>query len=568
MTDWLKFSDRDEAVYILRQRLSPKALREAVDREIERIVVTSERVRGHYRSRMADSELPEFLVDLHGVDLLQNKALRIELTKTLDDAQLRTLASLDNKVAPEDTRAALIKRIAERRWHPGKRWARLFATTFGFPKVYAGVVGRPGGPPYEDVEPHIPLPELHDYQRELVTKLYQLLSAPEGTNRALLSLPTGAGKTRTVVEALLGWWGSRDDSNPYILWIAQSDELCEQAIEAFREVWVDRGGKGKRKILRLYRCWGHYDALPEAYGDGVVVASIQKLYEMISTDGGSELLSDFADDVCAIVVDEAHHAVASSYTDVMKTFGITFGRAPATPIPLIGLSATPYRGADQEENRQLARRFYNQLLVPSLLGDEPIKTLRERRILARVDHRILETGRHFELNDVEEQRYRQMNQLPDSFLRKVGEDPERNALLLQAMLELPADWPVLFFGCSVEHASAMAILLRRSGRKAAVVTGSTRRATRRHLIDEFRAGRIQVLCNYGVLTTGFDAPKIRAVIIARPTTSVVLYEQMIGRGMRGPLNGGTEICTVIDLADNISRFEGQMAYTRMRSAWY
>jgi len=111
------------------------------------------------------------------------------------------------------------------------------------------------------------------------------------------------------------------------------------------------------------------------------------------------------------------------------------------------------------------------------------------------------------------------------------------------------------------------VLLRRARRTAAVIIGETRRATRRHLIDEFRAGRVQVLCNYGVLTTGFDAPKVRAVVIARPTTSVVLYEQMIGRGMRGPLNGGTEMCTVIDLADNISRFEGQMAYARMRDVW-
>jgi superfamily II DNA or RNA helicase len=57
------------------------------------------------------------------------------------------------------------------------------------------------------------------------------------------------------------------------------------------------------------------------------------------------------------------------------------------------------------------------------------------------------------------------------------------------------------------------------------------------------------------------------VIIARPTTSVVLYEQMIGCGMRGPLNGGTEECQVIDLQDNIARFQGQMAYQRMREVW-
>lgn len=94
----------------------------------------------------------------------------------------------------------------------------------------------------------------------------------------------------------------------------------------------------------------------------------------------------------------------------------------------------------------------------------------------------------------------------------------------------------------------------------------TRRATRRYLIEEFRQGRIQILCNYGVLTTGFDAPQIRAIVIARPTTSVVLYEQMIGRGMRGPLNGGTDQCLIIDLADHLS-FQGQMAYKRMEEVW-
>lgn len=113
----------------------------------------------------------------------------------------------------------------------------------------------------------------------------------------------------------------------------------------------------------------------------------------------------------------------------------------------------------------------------------------------------------------------------------------------------------------------MAVLLRRNGRSAAVVTGTTRRATRRYLIEEFRAGRVQVLCNFGVLTTGFDAPKIQAIIIARPTLSGVLYEQMIGRGMRGPRNGGTDYCVIIDMVDNIRRFQGQMAYTRMQDYW-
>ncbi len=81
--------------------------------------------------------------------------------------------------------------------------------------------------------------------------------------------------------------------------------------------------------------------------------------------------------------------------------------------------------------------------------------------------------------------------------------------------------------------------------------GSTRPAMRRSLIERFRRGELSVLCNYGVLTTGFDAPKVRCVVVARPTASPILYEQMVGRGMRGPEFGGTERCLVIDVNDNI-----------------
>jgi len=98
------------------------------------------------------------------------------------------------------------------------------------------------------------------------------------------------------------------------------------------------------------------------------------------------------------------------------------------------------------------------------------------------------------------------------------------------------------------------------------VTSDTRASTRRFLIEEFRAGRVSVLCNYGVLTTGFDAPRVRAVVVARPTTSPVLYEQMIGRGLRGPRFGGTDECLVIDVLDNI-RFGGHVAYMRYDEYW-
>jgi DNA repair protein RadD len=566
MAEWLSPTDRDEAVYVLQKRLSAKQMRAVIDRDVERLVVTAERVKGLYASRLEDAHLAGFLVDLSGVDLLQNRDLRLVLTKNLSAEQIKALATWNGYEAQRGKNQQA-EQVASRRWVPGKQWPRHFASVLGFPKIFAGIVGSPQSPATEDIEPHVPLPQLHDYQQELLCKVQDVLSAPPGDNRAMLSLPTGAGKTRVVVEALLTWWDLNEHVNPCLIWIAQSDELCEQAVEAFRQVWIDRGGKGCRQTMRLFRYWGGYSALPESYSSGVVVASVQKLYELQRSEDGVDELARLTEDTAAIVVDESHHITAPSYTAVLKAFGIIFRRSRRSPIPLIGLSATPYRGSIDEENRRLANRFYARLLTPSHLDDDPIGILRQRGVLSQVEHHILETQRDFTLTDNELERLEEMGRLPASFLKKVGEDADRNALLLKTLLDLPSDWPLLFFGCSVEHASAMAVLLRRSGRSAAVVTGNTRRATRRHMIEDFRAGRLQVLCNYGVLTTGFDAPKIRAVIIARPTTSVVLYEQMIGRGMRGPLNGGTEECLVIDLQDNIARFKGQMAYQRMLEVW-
>jgi superfamily II DNA or RNA helicase len=86
--------------------------------------------------------------------------------------------------------------------------------------------------------------------------------------------------------------------------------------------------------------------------------------------------------------------------------------------------------------------------------------------------------------------------------------------------------------------------------KAAHVDGTTPRDTRESIVNGFRKQDINVLCNYEVLSTGFDAPKVDCVFLARPTASVVLYSQMIGRGLRGPAIGGTENCLIVNVKDN------------------
>jgi len=126
---------------------------------------------------------------------------------------------------------------------------------------------------------------------------------------------------------------------------------------------------------------------------------------------------------------------------------------------------------------------------------------------------------------------------------------------------------ILYFGPSISDAEHMAFLLRQAGRRAAVVSGNTRDGTRRQIVAEFKEGSIQVLCNCEVLTTGFDAPRVTHIVVARPTVSQVLYEQMVGRGLRGEEFGGTAECVIVNCEDDYRAQQPELGYMGWRRMW-
>ena len=147
-----------------------------------------------------------------------------------------------------------------------------------------------------------------------------------------------------------------------------------------------------------------------------------------------------------------------------------------------------------------------------------------------------------------------MAMLSRSAEQRLADDHARSRRIVDEVAELPDDWPTLLFATSVDHAKYLAAMLNDRGI----------RVRRRRLDDQhrrtvvsasttFREGRIRVLTNYGVLTQGFDAPATRAVVVARPVYSTNVYQQMIGRGLRGPRNGGKDTCLILNVSDNISQ---------------
>ena len=90
---------------------------------------------------------------------------------------------------------------------------------------------------------------------------------------------------------------------------------------------------------------------------------------------------------------------------------------------------------------------------------------------------------------------------------------------------------------------------------------------RRKAIDDFKSGKVNFIINYEILTTGFDSTKIECVFITRPTKSVILYSQMIGRGLRGPKMGGKSECLLIDVEENLLCFNENKAFKYFNSYW-
>jgi len=509
-----------------------------------------------------------FLLDLLGIDLLSERSIRESLLAALPVRRLGELRLAAGRLIESDE-ADIVFRASRIKWHPGKSWARTLTSHLGFPSIFAGSEHSVALPDLEEVETYKALPPLEDFQRELAEELKRTLAMGGRGNRAVLSLPTGAGKTRTVVEATLDWWVSANGMRGHLLWIAQTDELCEQALQAFRQVWIDRGlhAENEHRILTLGRLWG--DRNPSSHAQ-VNIASIQKLNSLVKRvdeDEHRTIFMAWAGELAVVLVDEAHHGVAKSYRDVLTALGIERPTDKKNQRPLVGITATPYR-TNKDERYELAKYFDRTILKPEILGTDPLQTLRERGVLAYPDHKVICTSAGLRrLTEDERTHLEDWHSIPPTILRELGDSAERNRLLLEAILGMDDNWSVLFFGCTTQHAIAMATMLRREGKSAEAVLASTRPATRRETIERFRKGDVKILCNFGVLTTGFDAPRVRSVVVARPTVSPVLYEQMIGRGMRGPRFGGTERCLIVDVEDNLL-FNGQMAWKRYMDEGY
>ena len=375
---------------------------------------------------------------------------------------------------------------------------------------------------------------LRPYQKDCIGALASF--GKGGGKRALVALPTGTGKTVVFSAMARGASGK-------VLVLAHREELLAQAQAEISAICPD---------LTVEIEQASKVASPDA---DVVVASVQTLavspHRLQKLDPNAFSL---------IVVDEAHHATARTYIEVLHYFGLApdisriiesdvkgkeakiatrkafegYSASKSAPF-LVGVTATPNRtdGVGLE------------YVFDDIPYSKSIREMMEEGWLANIVGKRVGTGTDISTVKTYKGDYQ------EKALSVAVNTPERNALAVEAYQDyaLAENRPTLVFAVDVEHTLDLTEEFRSAGISADFVVGdkSKMERSREEIIADFKLGATQVLVNCMVLTEGFNHPEIGCVIFARPTKSALLYTQMLGRGTR--IAEGKENLIAIDLVD-------------------
>lgn len=572
MRNLIDHSDFTKAVCILEQKISPQLIRKVLEADCGKEFIHM----FDSNHKMSHRELCELLIEERGTELFINgKEKIIELKeKLLRAAPNEMVKELYSKHPELDRRIEnvgyMYKPLAEKRWVSGKRYAKDFVKAIGFPEVFAGMKGdrENSKADYEEIMPRIPEIKLKEYQVKMKDKMLEILKGKSHNRNCMVSLPTGGGKTRIAVEAFLEWMQRRFEENKYLVWIAQSEELCEQCISCIQEIW---GNKEFILPLRVYRYFAKYTPKEKDLQGGVIVCNIQKLYSQLKTDNRVKV-EEILQHTGAMIIDEAHRASTTMYDELLE---LAQQVTKNNMFPICGLSATPGRTKVEEEGHKLVNRFEANLIMPEFEGENieyrehPLQYFKDKGYLSKTQHIMYHGEKVYELSDIElkELEKDEDAEYPKIFLKRVAADTKNNQMILERICEIPQGKVTLVYTCTVQQAKFFSLYMTHKGYSAAFVASGINISIRRRIIADFKKGDIQFLFNYGVLTTGFDAPKVEYIVLARPIRSEILYEQIIGRGIRGPAFGGTKLCTIIDFFDN-SIIQGEpKSFERFRDYW-
>lgn len=355
--------------------------------------------------------------------------------------------------------------------------------------------------------------ELRPYQRAAIEALYAYFSANDGN--PLVVMPTGTGKSMVIAaflrEAIEGWADTR------VLVLTHVRELIAQDFAALIRAWptapagIYSAGLNKRDI-----------------GAQIVFAGIQSIHKRA-----------YAVQRCDLVLIDEAHLLGRADSGMYRTF-LRELRSINPSLKVIGFTATPYR-TDTGLLHEGDGRLFTDIAF-----DLPILEMIEQGYLAPVVPKRTETQL-----DVSGVGTRGGEFIPGQLERAVDKAEVTEAAVREIIRHGAGRGSWLVFCSGVDHAEHVRDAIRAHDTTCEMVTGETPTPERDRILAGYKAGRIRALTSMGVLTTGFDAPGTDLIALLRPTKSVGLYVQMLGRGTR--IAPGKDDCLILDFAGNTVR---------------
>ena len=359
--------------------------------------------------------------------------------------------------------------------------------------------------------------ELHNYQKDLLHRVEAALDA-DTKARVMMQLPTGGGKTEIAGQLLKG----RLKDGRKAVWMTHRRELTEQSCDRLTRAGVS---------AKVGKSWNTNDPDAPAMPGGVVILMDRTLTNRTADNYVWSKYGPYD----LMVVDEAHHAPAAGWERSMEQW----------PGQVVGMTATPWRLSKKEGFDHLFNKD-NLICGPQVADLQSDGYLCNAKVIAPPhEHRIL-GGKPGSDGDYK----------PGGIKRANSDRPEvMTARALKFWQERAADRKkTIIYAVSVNHARKLKGLFDEKGIRSGLVLGAPQpQAERNRAIEEFKEGSLEVLINVAVVTEGFDVPEASCIVITRPTLSLALYMQMVGRGLRAKDGGGD--CLILDLADNTSRHE-------------
>ncbi|MCJ1390158.1 hypothetical protein MMC18_003016 [Xylographa bjoerkii] len=354
--------------------------------------------------------------------------------------------------------------------------------------------------------------KLREYQEECIRAV--LAHLEKGHKRLGVSLATGSGKT-VIFTQLVDRVKAPARHATQTLILAHRRELVEQAARHCALAYPS-------KTIEIEMGNTHASGAAD-----ITVASVRSI-------ASGDRMSKFSPERFKLVlVDEAHHIVASSYMDTLKHFRLL---DPGAESPaLVGVSATLSRFDGLRLGAAIDHIVYHKDYVDMIgekwLSDVIFTTVRSKADISKV-------------------RKSNSGDFRQSELSSAVNTNETNDISVRAWLSrAQARKSTIVFCVDLAHVSGLTMAFRKHGIDARFVTGNTSSKIRAELLDAFKNGEFPVLLNCGVFTEGTDIPNIDCVLLARPTRSRNLLVQMIGRGMR--LHPGKENCHIIDMVASL-----------------